>query len=119
LATTSPTSGGRSVGIVRSRTRTVEFFFLPTLYQMTSVNLNWMLWLQIQNRAEPIKNLEDIWIKEVNNLSCNDRDKPAPFSSSKLINSTCNLLHRLSKKLEKIISWYGEDKNSLYKHRSG
>jgi hypothetical protein len=26
LAITSPTSGGRSVGIVRSRTRTMEFF---------------------------------------------------------------------------------------------
>jgi hypothetical protein len=28
LAITSPTSGGRSVGIVRSRTQTMEFFFL-------------------------------------------------------------------------------------------
>jgi hypothetical protein len=27
LAVTSPTSGGRSVGIVRSRTQTMEFFF--------------------------------------------------------------------------------------------
>jgi hypothetical protein len=27
LATTSPTSGGRSVGIVRSRTQTMEFVF--------------------------------------------------------------------------------------------
>jgi hypothetical protein len=27
LALTSPTSGGRSVGIVRSRTQTMEFFF--------------------------------------------------------------------------------------------
>jgi hypothetical protein len=27
LAITSPTSGGRSVGIVRSRTQTMEFFF--------------------------------------------------------------------------------------------
>jgi hypothetical protein len=28
LALTSPTSGGRSVGIVRSRTQTMELFFL-------------------------------------------------------------------------------------------
>jgi hypothetical protein len=28
LAITSPTSGGRSVGIVRSRTQTMEFFLL-------------------------------------------------------------------------------------------
>jgi hypothetical protein len=28
LAITSPTSGGRSVGIVRSRTQTMEFFFI-------------------------------------------------------------------------------------------
>jgi hypothetical protein len=28
LATTSPRSGGRSVGIVRSRTQTMEFFFI-------------------------------------------------------------------------------------------
>jgi hypothetical protein len=28
LAITTPTSGGRSVGIVRSRTQTMEFFFL-------------------------------------------------------------------------------------------
>jgi hypothetical protein len=27
LAITSPTSGGRSVGMVRSRTQTMEFFF--------------------------------------------------------------------------------------------
>jgi hypothetical protein len=31
LTITSPTSGGRSVGIVRSRTKAMEFFF-PTLY---------------------------------------------------------------------------------------
>jgi hypothetical protein len=29
-ATTSPTSGGRSVGIVRSQTQTMEFFFKTT-----------------------------------------------------------------------------------------
>jgi hypothetical protein len=28
LAITSPTSGGRSIGIVRSRTQTMELFFL-------------------------------------------------------------------------------------------
>jgi hypothetical protein len=28
LAITSPTSGGRSVGIVRTRAQTMEFFFL-------------------------------------------------------------------------------------------
>ena len=28
LALTSPTGGGRSVGIVRSRTKTTEFFFV-------------------------------------------------------------------------------------------
>jgi hypothetical protein len=29
LAITSPTSGGRSIGIVRSRTQTTEFFLCP------------------------------------------------------------------------------------------
>jgi hypothetical protein len=29
LAITSPTSGGRSVGTVRSRTQTMEFFYIP------------------------------------------------------------------------------------------
>jgi len=32
LALTSPTGGGRSVGIVRSRTEATEFFFLPHVY---------------------------------------------------------------------------------------
>jgi hypothetical protein len=32
LAITSPTSGGRSVGVVRSRTQTMEFFLLLLLY---------------------------------------------------------------------------------------
>jgi hypothetical protein len=32
LAVTSPTSGGRSVGIVRSRIQTTEFFFLVRSY---------------------------------------------------------------------------------------
>jgi hypothetical protein len=39
LAITSPTSGGRSVGIIRSRTQTMEiffFFFLPYLYSSPS-----------------------------------------------------------------------------------
>jgi hypothetical protein len=31
LAITSPTRGGRSVGIVRSRTQTMEFFYVITL----------------------------------------------------------------------------------------
>jgi hypothetical protein len=31
LAITSPTSGGRSVGIVRSRTQTMEFFYMKSL----------------------------------------------------------------------------------------
>jgi hypothetical protein len=31
LAITSPTSGGRSVCIVRSRTQTMEFFFCPSI----------------------------------------------------------------------------------------
>jgi hypothetical protein len=30
LAITTPTSGGRSVGVVRSRTQTMEFFFIDT-----------------------------------------------------------------------------------------
>jgi hypothetical protein len=29
FAMTSPTSGGRSVGIVRSRTQTMDFFYVP------------------------------------------------------------------------------------------
>jgi hypothetical protein len=33
LAITSPTSGGRSVGIVRSRTQTLEFFFFKKLHR--------------------------------------------------------------------------------------
>jgi hypothetical protein len=32
LALTSPTSSGRSVGIVRSRTQTTEFSFISTSY---------------------------------------------------------------------------------------
>jgi hypothetical protein len=32
LAITSPTSGGRSVGIVRSRTQTMEFSFLVSFF---------------------------------------------------------------------------------------
>jgi hypothetical protein len=34
LAITSPTSGGRSVGIVRTRTQTMEFFFCYFLYDI-------------------------------------------------------------------------------------
>jgi hypothetical protein len=33
LAITSPTSGGRSVGIVRSLTQTMEFSFMETISQ--------------------------------------------------------------------------------------
>jgi hypothetical protein len=36
LALTSPTSGGRSVGIVRSRTRATEFSFLHCPSRFTS-----------------------------------------------------------------------------------
>jgi hypothetical protein len=38
LAITSPTSGGRSVGIVRSRTQTMEFSFsfYMSLWEQTS-----------------------------------------------------------------------------------
>ena len=32
MALTSPTGGGRSVGIVRSRTKATEFFFILTLW---------------------------------------------------------------------------------------
>jgi hypothetical protein len=39
LAITSPTSGGRSVGIVRSRTQTMEFsFFLYIIYWIVALN---------------------------------------------------------------------------------
>jgi hypothetical protein len=33
LAITSPTSGGRSVGVVHSRTQTMEFFIIIFIYQ--------------------------------------------------------------------------------------
>ena len=33
LALTSPTDGGRSVGIVRSRTKATEFFFICLVYK--------------------------------------------------------------------------------------
>jgi hypothetical protein len=35
LALTTPTSGGRSVGIVRSRTQATEFSFIGILFQKT------------------------------------------------------------------------------------
>jgi len=38
LALTSPTGGGRSVGIVRSRTKDTEFFFIGI------VSLNVVMW---------------------------------------------------------------------------
>jgi hypothetical protein len=37
LALTSPTSGGRSVGIVRSRTQATEFFICPCYSGQASV----------------------------------------------------------------------------------
>jgi hypothetical protein len=37
LETTSPTSGGRSVGIVRSRTQTMEFVVLFKCFLLTAV----------------------------------------------------------------------------------
>jgi hypothetical protein len=43
LALTSPTSGGRSVGIVRSRTQTTEYFFIP----QRLTNTYWILWLYL------------------------------------------------------------------------
>jgi hypothetical protein len=39
LAITSPTSGGRSVGIVRSRTQTMEFFFLSLILQALDLEI--------------------------------------------------------------------------------
>jgi hypothetical protein len=38
LALTSPTSGGRSVGIIRSRTRATEYFY-TTEIEITEVDL--------------------------------------------------------------------------------
>jgi len=37
LALTSPTGGGRSVGIVRSRTKATEFFFYQCIYDFIPV----------------------------------------------------------------------------------
>jgi hypothetical protein len=48
LALTSPTSGGRSVGIIRSRTRTTEFvLFYFLLYCNTegTIPVTWLSWL--------------------------------------------------------------------------
>ena len=39
LALTSPTGGGRSVGIVRSRTKATEFFISCTLYRSTRLRI--------------------------------------------------------------------------------
>jgi hypothetical protein len=42
LALTSPTSDGRSVGIVRSRTQTTEIFFFSNL--VTIAGIFWGVW---------------------------------------------------------------------------
>jgi hypothetical protein len=42
LAITSPTSGGRSVGIVRSRTQTMEFSLVLVFFYKTQCFENWM-----------------------------------------------------------------------------
>jgi hypothetical protein len=44
LAITSPTSGGRSVGIVRSRTQAMEFFLLCTVWLQMNVQLSLSLY---------------------------------------------------------------------------
>jgi hypothetical protein len=43
LAITSPTSGGRSVGIVRSRAQTMEFVVLFVDYSADSASITTML----------------------------------------------------------------------------
>jgi hypothetical protein len=43
LALTSPTSGGRSIGIIRSLTKTTEFFFCPHLFGSDPVTI--AVWL--------------------------------------------------------------------------
>jgi hypothetical protein len=54
LAITSPASGGRSVGIVRSRTQTMEFFFL---YKYNNISgklvLGNVLWLTSTVSSRP------------------------------------------------------------------
>jgi hypothetical protein len=39
LALTSPTGGGRSVGIVRSRTKATEFFYINNTYSQLPHNV--------------------------------------------------------------------------------
>jgi hypothetical protein len=41
LALTLPTSGGPSVGIVRSRTKSTEFLFIFVFYRTTEVTADW------------------------------------------------------------------------------
>jgi hypothetical protein len=44
LAITSPTSGGRSVGIVRQRTQTMEFFFIKKSFVL---NMNVYMYFDV------------------------------------------------------------------------
>jgi hypothetical protein len=43
LAITSSTSGGRSVGVVRSQTQTMEFFFIRKMYRTVQQNIGMQL----------------------------------------------------------------------------
>jgi hypothetical protein len=53
LALTSPTSGSRSVGIVRSLTKATEFFFFlpPNIWQMTCIRFTTYI-LSFENRVK-------------------------------------------------------------------
>jgi hypothetical protein len=52
LAITSPTSGGRSVGIVRSRTQTMEFYICIYVLPVYSAMLSQRHTLGIQHKVE-------------------------------------------------------------------
>jgi hypothetical protein len=53
VGTTSPTSGGRSVGIVRSRTKATEFFFSYTLMFLV------FIWLHTQGMRTSGKTMKE------------------------------------------------------------
>jgi hypothetical protein len=85
LAITSPTSGGRSVGIVRSRTQTMEFSFFSVRLTLSYPNTcliiarahvskfdGHLLWDPSRNRVRPDTRLQ---IKE-----CNNQHVPRPSS---------------------------------------
>jgi hypothetical protein len=52
LAMTSPTSGGRSVGIVRLRTQTMEFVYFCVIYFLKTMACGLFMYAMISEKIE-------------------------------------------------------------------